>query len=92
MERNSMELIGEFKQIAFEGEHITVYIFEDFRFGSFPVGIHTMNDFEIICNVPMKASVRVKGKQKVKADGFIEHFIHCNLNKLEQITQQRGEV
>jgi hypothetical protein len=89
MERNSMELIGEFKQIAFEGERITVYIFEDYRFGEYPVGVHAMSEFEIICNVPIKASVRVKGKQKVKADGFIEHFIHCNLNKLEQITHRR---
>lgn len=91
MERNSMELIGEFKRIAFEGARITVYIFEDYRFGEYPVGIHEKSDFEIICDVPMKASVRVKGKQKVKADGFIEHFIHCNLQSLEQITQ-RGEV
>ena len=91
MERNSMELIGEFKRVAFEGARITVYIFEDSRFGEYPVGIHEKSDFEIICDVPMKASVRVKGKQKVKADGFIEHFIHCNLQSLEQITQ-RGEV
>lgn len=91
MERNTLELIGEFKRVAFEGARITVYIFEDYRFGEYPVGIHTMNDFEITCNVPMKAAVRIKGKQKVKSDGFIEHFIHCNLQKLEQITQA-GEV
>ena len=91
MERNTIELIGEFKRVAFEGERITVYIFEDYRFGEYPVGIHEKNEFEITCNVPIKASVRVKGKQKVKADGFIEYFIHCNLQKLEQITQ-RGEV
>lgn len=91
MERNTIQLIGEFKRLAFKGERITVYVFEDYRFGEYPVGIHEKNEFEITCNVPMKAAVRIKGKKKVKEDGFEDYFIHCNLQKLEQIAQS-GEV
>ena len=91
MERNTIELIGEFKKMAFAGERVNVYVFQDYNLGNYSVGVHFRKNFQIECNVPMKASVRVKGKQKVKADGFIEHFIHCNLQSLEQITQ-RGEV
>lgn len=90
MERNTIELIGEFKKMAFEGERMNVYIFQDYNFGNYSVGVHFRKNFHIECGVPIKAVVRVSGQSKMKPDGFVEYFTRCNLLNLEQVTQREG--
>ena len=91
MERKTIELIGEFKKMAFAGERVNVYVFQDYNLGNYSVGVHFRKNFQIECNVPIKAIVRVSGQSKMKPDGFVEYFTRCNLLNLEQVTQ-REEV
>lgn len=92
MTRRSIELIGTFEELVFEGEAIKIYSFNDLAFGGYPVGLKSKRSFynEIELGVLYKIYADVRGhnnaidKTKIKLKNTLDVYFIEKLIPIEE--------